>query len=123
MSGFRGKGIWNNEIQHVYPRKVRFQSFTSSEVRLECLKGVSTTRSVTTIMDSSDDPQLGKVTMERICELLNQKSSQLVSDGILTENGTAKVSTRTGGTMNSENVLSTLRANHEHRGQEAEQRV
>lgn len=123
ISGFRGTGIWNNEIHDVDPGKVRLESFTSSEVRPECLQGVLTTRSITAIMESSDNPHMRKVTMERLCELFKQKSSQLASDGVITGNGTVKVSTRTWGTMTGENVLSTLRENHERRTQEAEQRV
>lgn len=51
------------------------------------------------------------ITMELLCELFKKKSCELVPDDLITENGTIKVSTRTGGTITSKTIISKLLAN------------
>lgn len=94
ISGFSGTGIWNSDIRDIDPSKIKPESFTSAEVRQECLDGIPGTRSVTAVVESSDNPSHREITMERLCELFKKKSSDLISDGVITENGTVKVCTR-----------------------------
>lgn len=66
------------------------------------------TCSVTESLESSGKPSQRKIMVDLLCELFETKSSELVSDGVSTENGTVKIWKRIGDTRTSEKVISTI---------------
>ena len=73
------------------------------------------TRRISSIVESSNEPRKRLETYKDLYKLFLQDSERLCSDGVIEENGTIRVSTTTGGTMTSDNVISALEQRDEER--------
>lgn len=109
IAGFRVTGIWNEDTRSCDPNIIRAEDLTSSTVRPQCLEGLQTTRSVMSIVETSNQPGKRLETCLELCALFKQRAAQLTSDGVVEKHGTIQVSTTSGATLTSSKVLSALR--------------
>lgn len=120
ISGFERTGLWVSANRGPDPSKIRAEDLTSSEVNATELNTFPSTRSVTSIVESSGNRESKIENYRQLYELFSKRAEQLRSDGaIVLENGTVKVSTTTGASLTSDNVISALKAVHERKEKEA----
>lgn len=127
IAGFRRTGLWSASTRSVDPLTIREEDFTSSAVSDDFtarLSDTTGTRSVTSLIRSvASNHNADRIqTYKQLYDLFLKRSEDLCSDGTIVANGTIQVSTRTGATLTSENVINALRERDERNAARAEQR-
>lgn len=123
MGGFRRSGLWVQEKRGPDPSQIRAEDFTSSAISNDILEGVTATRSRTTIMETSSTAHSRVENYQQLCALFLTRAEELCSDGaIVLDSGTIKVSTKSGATLTSDNVIAALQHAEEKKEQERQRK-
>lgn len=108
ITGFRRTSLWNNEKKDCDPEQIRPEDFMPSTVRPECLSAARMTRNVQSILYCCNNPQQRIETHRQLVNLFKKRQEELVSDGIIVENGTVALSQTTGATFTSDKAINFL---------------
>lgn len=109
MKGFRRSGLWSEEKRGPDMDQIRSIEYTSPGSG-ELLAEGSATRSRTAIVGSSDEPHMRIENARQLYNVFLSKAEKLVSDGTIEVNGTVCVTTKSGATLTSDNVIAALKA-------------
>ena len=123
MGGFRRSGLWCPRLGGPDPEQIRGTDFTSSIVRPTILDTMPSTRSTTSMLESSDAPAARVHTYKQLYNLYLERSRALCSDGTITETGTVRVCTTSGATLTSDNVIEALRVAQAKKKAEAQRKA
>lgn len=113
IGGFDGSGLWGKDEKDVDPTKITEQHFNSYFLSEETVSALPPTRRSQAIVMNSDDNHQQIETFQELHKLFLRNAEALVSDGIVEESGKIYVSTASGATLTSDNVLVALRAREE----------
>lgn len=108
---FHGTEICSEETQGVEIDKIKQTNMTYGFIFDEFSLSLTSTRSITAITEANRF-ELSQVWIENAChlyELFFERSSQLISDAKVVENGTLKVVTTSGASLTNDSVIIVLR--------------
>lgn len=121
INGFSRSGLWCAKARGPDMSRIREVEYTSSDVGN--ISSESTiTRSRTSLVESSDAPNIRIENARQLYELFLRNAEKLCSDGTVEENGTVKVTTKSGATLTSDNVIAAVRATDERKRIESERK-
>eukprot|EP00171_Calliarthron_tuberculosum_P000060 IDg60t1 len=118
INGFARSGLWCAATRGPDMTRIRPVEYTASGDADSYPSNRTTTRSRTALVQSSDQPRVRVETANQLYALFLRNAEQLCSDGTVEENGTVKVTTRSGATLTSDNVVAAVRAADERRKEE-----
>eukprot|EP00171_Calliarthron_tuberculosum_P005363 IDg5363t1 len=124
IGGFRRSGLWDQSVRGPNPDRIRAEDFTSSVISESTVSRLPSTRRTVSISDSTCPPECRIERYKQLYNLFLSNAEELCSDGtVVTETGTIKVTTRSGATLTSDNVLTALQAAERKKEQEASRKV
>ena len=123
IKGFSRSGIWNNYMRGPDIDSIRPIEYTSQGNSLVLLSEVCSTRSRTVIVESGDESRIRIESAKQLYNVFLAKSEKLVSDGTIEVNGTVCVTTKSGATLTSENVIAALKAAEERKKAEESRKM
>lgn len=115
ISGFRKAGIWSKVTNGVDPDHIKKVQFTLRDVDCPEIETVTQTCSVSSAVAFGNDQSNPLISYKQLYCLYLRQADRLCYDGTIEEYGHITVSTTTGATLTTTNVLSTVRERDERR--------
>lgn len=123
IAGFKKALIWCDERRVVDMEKITSNDLTAPYISSECLSSLAQKRAVPLIVESSYTLETGIQNAQHLFQLFLNRFEKLLSHETVARNGTVRVTTTSGMTLTSANVLAALQEEEDKRATEQEQRV